>query len=254
MQDQYVGDIGDFGKYALLKFLGTRDVLLGIVWYLTSAKGGSTDGGFIQYLSSPDEANGLGNCNEELFDTLREIVQGKDRRVARVRECWVLPGRTQFYEERLDFAGVPPQKRPEVRKSWCDKALKQVEEADLVFLDPDNGLSLNEKMKYRKTGPKYVFLDEIRQFLSRRQSLIVYCHQDRRKGGLTEQVRQGIELFSKESPIHKAWAFTFHRKSVRIYFVVPGSGPMAELLARRSTDFIKGCFGAGGHFRLVGFP
>jgi hypothetical protein len=254
MQDQYVGDIGDFGKYAWLKFLAVGDVVLRIVWYLTRTKGGSADGGFIQYLSSPDEANGLGNCDKELFDTLREIVQGGDRRVAGVRERCILPHRTQFYEERLDFDGVPPQERPEVRKSWCEKALKQVEEATLAFLDPDNSLSLNEKTKYRKTGPKYVFLDKIRQFLSRRQSLIVYCHQDRRSGGLTEQVRQGIELFSKESPIHEAWAFTFHRRSVRIYFVVPGPEPMAELLARRSTDFIRGCFGAARHFRLGGFP
>ena len=29
MQDKYVGDIGDFGKYALLKFLTKGDIVLG---------------------------------------------------------------------------------------------------------------------------------------------------------------------------------------------------------------------------------
>ncbi|MBI4164588.1 MAG: hypothetical protein HY508_02510 [Acidobacteria bacterium] len=250
MQDKYVGDIGDFGKYALLNFLAKRDVVLGVVWYLTSAECDSRDGGFTQYLSSPDKANGLGKCDEELFDGLREIVQSRDRQVARVREGRILPGRTQFYEGRLEFDGVPPRKRPEVRKTWFERALKQVEGASLVFLDPDNGLSLNEKMKNRKAGPKHVYLDEVRQFLGRGQSLVVYCHQDRRKGGLEEQIRQGLELFRKESPIHKAWAFSFHRQSVRIYFVVPVCQSTAELLAQRSTAFNEGCFGAGGHFRL----
>jgi len=40
MQDKYVGDIGDFGKYALLKSLAKRDVPLGIVWCLTNDAGG----------------------------------------------------------------------------------------------------------------------------------------------------------------------------------------------------------------------
>ena len=90
MQDQYVGDIGDFGKYALLKVLAGRDIVLGVVWYLTQVKGGSTDGGFIQYLSSPNEANGLGNCDKGLFDTLRDIVLGGDRQVMRVKERCIL--------------------------------------------------------------------------------------------------------------------------------------------------------------------
>src|SRR5213592_1927179 len=50
----------------------------------------------------------------------------------------------------------------------------------------------------------------------------------------------------------RAWAFTFHRKSVRIYFVVPSCEWMRDLLAERSREFRGGCFGAGGHFRLEG--
>jgi hypothetical protein len=204
MQDQYVGDIGDFGKCALLKFLAGQDAVLGIVWYLNRVKGGSRDGGIVQYLSSPDNANGLGKCDEQLFGALREIVGGEHRRVAGLRERCILPDRTQFCQDLLDIDRVPAQNRCEVRISRCEKPLNHVEKATLVFLDQDNGLSLYEKMRYRKTGPKYVFLDELRQFLSRRQSRIVYCHQDRWSGGLTEHVRQGIELLSQGSPIHQA--------------------------------------------------
>ncbi len=231
MQDKYVGDIGDFGKYALLRFLANGDVVLGIVWYRTTAEDKSQDGMLVQYLFSQKEAKSLGDCDAELFNTLRRLVESKDRRVVSIRERGIFPGSTVFYEEPLDFALVLPRARPEARTTWCQNSLKKVDQAQLVFLDPDNGLALNERKKYRKTGPKYVFLDELRQYLSQGKSLIVYCHQDRRKGGLSEQVREGIELLSKESPFHEAWAFTFHRKSVRIYFVVPCHKRMALLLA-----------------------
>ena len=40
MQDRYVGDIGDFGKYGLLRALCGRDLYLGVVWYLIPDEGG----------------------------------------------------------------------------------------------------------------------------------------------------------------------------------------------------------------------
>ena len=38
MQDRYVGDIGDFVKYALLRVV-TGESKLGVAWYLCSAPG-----------------------------------------------------------------------------------------------------------------------------------------------------------------------------------------------------------------------
>ena len=42
MKNQYVGDIGDYGKYALLKAFSDNGVKLGINWYLTDDDGKST--------------------------------------------------------------------------------------------------------------------------------------------------------------------------------------------------------------------
>jgi hypothetical protein len=252
MKDKYVGDIGDFGKYALLRFLANDDLVLGVVWYLTKCADKGKDGKFIQYLSSQRGTVELGECDRKLFIALGKIVESNDRRVARIREDDILPKNTLFYENHLDFEETPVDSRPEVRATWCQEAFKKIELAQLVFLDPDNGLTLNERKRFWKAGPKYVFVDEIRRYLAQGKSLILYCHQDRRKGGLSEQVREGIELLSNESPIHEAWAFTFHRQSVRIYFVVPRNQRMAALLAERSRAFINGCFGIRGHFRLEG--
>ena len=35
MKNQYLGDIGDYGKYGLLRFLAIRGIKIGINWYLT---------------------------------------------------------------------------------------------------------------------------------------------------------------------------------------------------------------------------
>ena len=49
MKDQYVGDIGDFGKYGLLRYLNGRSLRIGVNWYLTP-RDGRTDGNHTEYL------------------------------------------------------------------------------------------------------------------------------------------------------------------------------------------------------------
>ena len=49
MKDQYFGDIGDYGKYGLLRFLAKKGIKIGVHWYLTPSDG-SNDGKFTDYL------------------------------------------------------------------------------------------------------------------------------------------------------------------------------------------------------------
>jgi hypothetical protein len=51
MQDRYVGDVGDFGKYGLLRSLAA-DLSLGVVWYLGPEESHNADGKHIGYLNS----------------------------------------------------------------------------------------------------------------------------------------------------------------------------------------------------------
>ena len=50
MKNQYVGDIGDYGKYGLLRFLAKNGIKIGVNWYVTE-NDGSSDGKFIEYLN-----------------------------------------------------------------------------------------------------------------------------------------------------------------------------------------------------------
>ena len=73
MQNRYTGDVGDFGKYGLLRALclpeGDRGpaLRLGVVWYLTSDESHNNDGRHIGYLEpTPKNAKTLRVCDPSL--------------------------------------------------------------------------------------------------------------------------------------------------------------------------------------------
>ena len=76
MKNQYVGDIGDYGKYALLQAFVNADVNVGVNWYLTD-NDESNDGKFINYLSEER----MRRYNPEIFDELKKIADRKDKSV-----------------------------------------------------------------------------------------------------------------------------------------------------------------------------
>ena len=53
MKNQYLCDIGDYGKYALLRAFAKDGIRIGVNWYLTEDDG-STDGKMKDYLEKED--------------------------------------------------------------------------------------------------------------------------------------------------------------------------------------------------------
>ena len=49
MKNQYFGDVGDYGKYAMLRYLSNDGIKIAVNWYLTPDDG-SNDGKFTTYL------------------------------------------------------------------------------------------------------------------------------------------------------------------------------------------------------------
>jgi len=73
MQSRYVGDIGDFGKFGLLRALVSDSLLkLGVIWYLVPDSEADHNGQHIDYLRSTHDT--LRRCDTELFEALRKIV------------------------------------------------------------------------------------------------------------------------------------------------------------------------------------
>jgi hypothetical protein len=130
--------------------------------------------------------------------------------------------------------------RAKRRASWSARALEALTEADLLFMDPDNGLTRRPASQLGAAGAKYVSLEEVVPYYHRGNSLIIYHHQTREKGGLAVTIPEKFALLRSlgcESP----WALVFRRMS----------RSHASILARLSSRFMDTRWGLCRHFELV---
>lgn len=246
VQNRYTGDIGDFGKYALLRALTSNDLRLGINWYLNPDEEGNGDGGFIEY---PE----LRECDPPLHDALAEVIRRGDRRVAAVENDGILQAGTLFYSAPLTFRNLPTYStaaRRARREQWLRCALAATVSAGLVFMDPDNGIAGKSAVGTSNVGQKYVFLEELAPYIARGQSVVVYHHQTRERGGVAAQI---VRLFAELETLGgagKPLAMIFRRRSVRVYFVLPAPAHESRL-RERAREFVNGPWGRRGHFELA---
>ena len=253
VQDRYVGDVGDFGKYGLLRALCANDHTLGVVWYLVPDEQGTGDGGHVGFLDpTPRNLRRFRDCDPSLHGALGEIVEDGARDVRSVRERGILSEGTVFYEEVLSFAGMPSvgraakERRLERRKAWAWGALAATRGCHVVFADPDNGLEPRAGLpRHRLTGPKYAYFDELVPYLDRGQSLVVYHHLHR---SLAHESQVRDRLSQVEERLGPAFALRFRPGTGRAFFIVPAEAHR-EVLRERALRLVRNrCWSR--HFEL----
>ena len=164
MRDRFVGDVGDFAKYGLLRGLcgftdgvPHRNLSLAIVWYFVEDRG-------LSYRSDPDRFQA---CDAFLFDRLGRIFNGNRRTVQAIAGSDIFPAdKTVFFPDP-----VPTGRRR--REDWLNLALAKTSGCDVVFLDPDNGLA-SEPFGEGHISAKHAYYEEIEPFLRRGQSLVAW--------------------------------------------------------------------------------
>ncbi|MDE2764970.1 MAG: hypothetical protein OXI25_00875 [Chloroflexota bacterium] len=256
MQDRYVGDIGDYGKYGLLRWLtGMRQVddrgglCLGINWYLfdEGPLPPNNDGGFTQYLFNPSSAErSLPDCDPTLYAAMRHIVDADRRYVAEVEGSGVLPPDTLYHSASLNFDHTPRPQRESVRQAWLTDGLAALDGADLVFVDPDNGLENPRTRRYSKKGPKYTYYDDLPPYWKRGQSLIIYQHANHTIGGIEALVADRCAELRERLPGANPVTLGFHRSSARVYLIV-AQPRHAGLLDGRIHSFLDSEWGKGAN-------
>ena len=265
MQDRYVGDVGDFGKYGLLRSLCSADdhtiaLRLGVLWYRFDGEdtAAAHNGGHTEYLASKPSRHErhLKSCDPDLFDRMLDIVNN-DRTIAAVESHGVLPPDTEFFGTGQDFRRIPLQERCAKRRNWLETGLRKVVQAELVFLDPDNGLEVPSCGRHSLKGPKYVYYDDLQPCWERGQSLVVYHHIGRtyrgRRAEAGEQIRGRCQDLAWTLPGVEPIAVRYRRRSPRVYFILPRP-EHAILLRTRTEAFLASPWGYGNppHFELVG--
>ncbi|AGA67861.1 hypothetical protein Desdi_0313 [Desulfitobacterium dichloroeliminans LMG P-21439] len=178
MQNRYVGDLGDFGKYALLRRITKTGLTLGVNWYLAPDENHNSDGKHISYLKDKSYRN----YDEELYDFLKYVVDNGKRNVLSVQESIILPRNTAYYDSILDLTNeLDPLKRRMRRLLWHNAALNKLNDCEIVFLDPDNGLQVKSVSLTERKGNKYIGLDELKDYYKLGKSIIFYNHRERKQ-------------------------------------------------------------------------
>ena len=213
MKNQYVGDIGDFGKYSMLRAFIDAGIKLGINWYLTE-NDDSNDGKFTDYLKK----NAMRHYSPEIFDALQCIADKKDKSIADIENSAILPD-TVFYSEILNPVGTP-EERKQRRERWFQESIQALEDTNLIFMDPDNGL-LESDDGSKLGGEKYVLPGEVERYFLDGHNVVYYCHKGRRayaqwqeyKSLMFERVKEAKPaILTYHKGVQRSYVFLIHAK------------------------------------------
>lgn len=195
MQEKYIGDTPDFGKYALLRILNgvpdqTDKLRLGINWYLAISsevdKPSNNDGNKRHHVSSGDKFRSI---DSPLWDRLIKFQNESHHSIHKLETSNVLPDDTLYHSEPLSLSGCSSKDHKlRFRNEWVNRGVDALDAADIVFLDPDNGLSGSVE-RHHKTGPKFVYYDELEPFIQREQTVVVIQFMGHQKGGVPALVK-----------------------------------------------------------------
>jgi hypothetical protein len=167
MQKRRFGSIGDLVKLAFLRHL-QEGRHLAVCWYLTGQGANRPlPEKHFAYLKRPDEFRYLA---PEIFDTLKSVVEGAtlgSGYITAMEASGLLNGAVFHHEQ------VP--RRAALRKNWMASLVDSVSEADLIFLDPDNGI------QGRRLTPRHVALAEIVALRRQDRALVTVQHQSGQK-------------------------------------------------------------------------
>jgi len=161
MQNRYIGDLGDYGKYGLLKILiNSTSLQLGINWCLTPDENNRNDGQKIEY-------SNYKNVDPDLYEKLKLIIHG-NRNIKTIEEKIFNGMNVKFYSATLKDRGK--------KDYYFNNSFSRLKGSDLLFFDPDNGL----EVKSSKSKPfKYVYFDDLNKYAENGYSLIIFQYRDR---------------------------------------------------------------------------
>ena len=243
MQNRYVADVGDFGKFQLFRYLfnHTESPLdgkaLAQIWFMHEGEGEeNNDGKHIDYF---ERMNG---ADEYLEHSLMDIIMRDKREVTELEELKLLKNAKFYYEQ------VP--RALEDRYLWLNQALIFSNKSQIVAVAPDNGmalkcnraekrfelLTLSHHYSQKVYTHKYIFSDEVSYFyrLPYLEVCIVYQHLSRCFSH-DEQIDSLLHDLEKE--YHHVIAIKHKPYSPRVFFFLCKSEVIKDSVELRLDRF-----------------
>ena len=240
MQNRYTGDIGDFGKFGLLRWVVRSGLSIGLNWYLVPDEAHNTDGRHISYLYKDT----FRVFDEELWQTLQNIVDSGNREIKALEASGILNAR--FYSDVLDLSRSSSAEKTRQRQQWHAHALEWLNRCDLVFLDPDNGLMVPSAERSMKAN-KFVLPQELADYYRQGSSMVYYQHRARLSDSYYSEQFKRLTA-SGGFPEASGLGLKFKTTSQRYYFFI-----MQPQHAEKITDCINQFLDSqwGKHFMLL---
>ena len=108
----------------------------------------------------------------------------------------------------------------------------------MVFLDPDNGLIVESVKKGNPRRVKYVFDDEITDYINHGHSVLIYNHRCRKPElQYFKEIEQKLNMYPEK---YEIFEITFPRYSVRDYFAIPAKTEHAEKIKAAFSAMLSG--------------
>ncbi|MGC9350680.1 MAG: hypothetical protein ACP5D3_01705 [Sulfurovum sp.] len=245
MQDRYVADVGDFGKFQLFRYLFNHQEspldgkALAQIWFMHQGEDEkNNDGRHIDYFER------MMGTDEYLEYSLMDILMRDKREVTELEEMKLLKNAIFYYEE------VP--KALEDRYLWLNGALTFASRSQIVAVAPDNGmalkcnraercfeyLTLSDHYRQKVYPHKYIFADEVSYFyrLPHLEICIVYQHLSR---CFAHDEQIGSLLGALKTDYRHVIAIKHKPYSPRVFFFLCKSEIILDALRMRLQAFEK---------------
>jgi hypothetical protein len=251
VRHNFVNDIGDYAKYALLRALcanGQATIRLGVIWYLTDHTEQNGDGRKRAHLSQ----DGWETLDPELLKSMRlieERLASQDELNVRLIEAsGILPPDTSYFSEAIPRAERSVHQRVSGRVAWFSRAQKKVAPCNLVFLDPDNGLEVRSAPITSPLASKYATVSEIAALLEHGSGVVLYQHGARTPWPVQRE-RICAQIASGTNQALTIRSLRFGAFGARSFFCVTSSGYLThavdaglEQLRRRVDSWDKSSY------------
>jgi hypothetical protein len=248
MRHNFVNDIGDYAKYALLRALctsGGAEIRLGVIWYLTDHAEPGGDGRKRAHLS----ADGWENLDPNLLSTMR-LIEGAlpspdGLNIKLIESSGILPPSTAYFSKAIPRVPRNVHQRVSARARWFTEAQEAVANCDLVFLDPDNGLEVRSAPITSSLASKYATVSEISGLLENGVGVVLYQHGNRTRWPVQRE-RICAQIASGTSSTVTIRSLRFGAFGSRAFFCVTTCPRLTEIvdsglvqLRRRVADWDK---------------
>ena len=231
MHDPHTGDVGDFLKMGLLRWLAApspygRGHRLGVVWFRAADEADDPQDGPVAWLDpSSDSGQDLRPLDPDLYDRLRQMAGTGDGSVSGLVAAGALPKGTVCFDEVLSFGDLGPAdvaKRTIRRERWFHEAMVAVGSCSLVFVESDEGLrnADGSMISPGLVAGDDTSLPELGRLLERGQSVVTHHVLDG-SAGLAELVESRMtEIYETlaAEPLAAVGAF---RGATRLFMVIP---------------------------------